>query len=104
MSHHFNFDKHHIRSGLTNHRGMQDCFRRFPDVYGEELADGEDDAPGEPEGIEAPAPAAVAVSTNAEVPSLTNLESTGSESKKITEQKAPVPDNVGTEAAAVPTT
>ena len=47
-------------------RGMQDCFRDHPDVYGSELADQEGEEDEEPleqaEGIE---PAAVAPSTTA---------------------------------------
>lgn len=46
---------------LTGHRGMQTCFRKYPEVYGAELADDEDAQPS----LDANADASVVPPTHA---------------------------------------
>ena len=43
----------HRGSGLTFPRHMQDCFRKYPEVYGSELTDDDDEAAPAPEDAEA---------------------------------------------------
>lgn len=42
---------------LTSDRGMQECFKQYPEIYGAELADDEDDAEPVEGGAEVASPA-----------------------------------------------
>lgn len=90
---------------LTDNRHMQDCFRQYPDVYGAELADDEEEegaAPASaPEGTEgvlvkaqSEEPAVAKPTTSAKPKTLT--EDVGSEQhqqlSKVIAEEAPVPN------------
>lgn len=80
--------------GLTEIRGMQDCFRQHPEMYGSELADDEDDVEEEIQAQEAArsrgeAQASdAAESREADSPVKSAVSRNAQQSKPSTEQKS----------------
>ncbi len=84
------------QSWLTHLRHMQDCFRKFPEVYGSELGDDEEETP-EVAGAEIAAKTAM---EEGAAPAAQKEEAPAP--KKVEKEEAPAPKAEKTEVSAAP--
>ncbi|KAF5000157.1 hypothetical protein FGRMN_1971 [Fusarium graminum] len=78
---------------IEKFQGMQECFKKYPEIYGAELADDEDGAPPTPEfGDEQPAP-------SSQSPATTDLKSISEDSSAAAEpDEQAIPRSTSSEA------